>query len=371
MNKRKQTILLTIISSILFFGCASNKTYITDYEITIYHQKASAKRMASSVEEYKELKEKKKKEENLKRLSKYEKDYFNEFQQIKNNLPKINIKWVQPNNKNQPCKIYVAYYKEDPTEDNSFKLYWDGQCKNGYAHGLGREFNIADVTNVWQIAIYKKGKPKNYAVINDILYEFTLEGECKYDENNYQVKRYVSHKNNDTSITYNIGKFGDKKPDTIIQTSPFANNTMRYLKTYPNFRYQYIDSTNNDVSKIDFSFTIFDKNNKKNGWAIEKSKNKNIIYSEYINNKRSKVNLPQIYIDKGNRIIDEIKSSYNKALKAQAQAQLIKKQYIRKICKKTVKVNFMDNDEYKEICSSQYEKNLWIMMNMKLDMMYF
>ena len=59
-----------------------------------------------------------------------------------------------------------------------------------------------------------------------------------------------SHKNNDTSITYNIGKFGDKKPDTIIQTSPFANNTMRYLKTYPNFRYQYIDSTNNVVTGI-------------------------------------------------------------------------------------------------------------------------
>ena len=75
----------------------------------------------------------------------------------------------------------------------------------------------------------------------------------------------------------------------------------------------------------------------------------------------------QIYIDKGNRIIDEIKSNYNKALNAQSQAQLIKKQFIRKICKNSVKVKFMDNDEYKEIYNSQYEKNLFAKVNIKLD----
>lgn len=215
----------------------------------------------------------------------------------------------KPNNKKQPCKVYVGYGQEDPTQDESFKLYWDGQCKNGYAHGLGREFNMADLTNMWQIAIYRKGQPKNYAVMYDILHEVTLEGEYNYDESNYQVRRYVNNKNNDISVSYNIGEFGEKEPDTIIQTSPFWNNSMRYLKAYPNFRYEYIDATKNDEAKIDFSFTIFDINSKKNGWAIEKPKNKDIIYGEYVGKSDQISNIYQANIK--NKIIYPILQKFN------------------------------------------------------------
>jgi len=353
---------------------------MTDYEKEEFFnqqrqkEKNEAAKLSMTVDEYRNYKNKKvqeeqKRKERLKReqLAKYEKNYLNEFEQIKNNIPKTNVKWVQPNNKKQPCKVYVGYGQDDPTQDGSFKLYWDGQCKNGYAYGLGREFNIADLTNMWQIAIYRKGQPKNYAVMNNILHEYTQEGEFYYEKSNYQVRRYINNKNNDISVSYNIGRFGEKEPDTIIQTSPFWNNSMRYLKAYPNFRYEYIDATKNDEAKIDFSFTIFDKNNIKNGWAIEKPKNQNIIHGEYINNKGSKTNLSQEFINKGNKIIDEIKSDYDKALNAQSQAQLIKKQYLRKICKKSVKVSFMDNEEYKEVCNSQYEKELFAKINTKLE----
>lgn len=303
----------------------------------------------------------------LKKLALYEINYLKEFKQIKNNIPKMNLKWVQPINKKEPCKVYVGYGQKDPTQDESFKLYWDGQCKNGYAHGLGREFNIADLTNMWQIAIYRKGQPEHYAVINDILHEVTFEGEFYYGKSNYQVRRYVNNKNNDISVLYNIGRFGEKEPDTFIQTSPFFNNTMIYLKAYPNFRYAYVDFTKNDEAKLDFGFWIYNKDNIRNGWSIEKAKNHNIIYGEYINNKPNKIDLPQKYIDKANSIINEIKSDYGKALNAQSQAQLIKKQYLRKICKKSVKVNFMDNEDYKEVCNSKYEKDLFAKINTKLE----
>jgi len=68
--------------------------------------------------------------------------------------------------------------------------------------------------------------------------------------------------------------------------------------------------------------------------------------------------LCKIYIDKAQSIIHEIKNDYDKALYAQSQALLIKKQYLRKICKESVKVSFMDNVEYKDLCNSQYEKEL-------------
>lgn len=300
-----------------------------------------------------------------KRLMQYEKNYLTEYEKIQSNISNYKAYYFQPINKKEPCKVFMAY---DSQKDESSKLYWDGECKNGYATGMGRLIQKADLTDRWQLGLYRKGKVSGYCILNDILHEYKMEGECKYDDtNDYQVKRYIKNTNNDITLLYDIGKFSQHEPDTFIQTSPFWNNTISYLKVYPNFRYEYDDFTKNDEAKLDFGFWIYDKNNVRNGWAIEKYKNQNIVYGEYIDNKGSKINLPQKYIDKANNIINEIKSNYKKALYAQSQAQLIKKQYLRKICKKSVKVSFMDNEEYKEICDSKYEKELFSKINTKLE----
>ncbi len=44
--------------------------------------------------------------------------------------------YVQPLNKNEPCKLPTS---KDQLERQKFRAYWDGQCKNGYAYGLGRD----------------------------------------------------------------------------------------------------------------------------------------------------------------------------------------------------------------------------------------
>ncbi|CAM4056192.1 hypothetical protein [Campylobacter armoricus] len=42
---------------------------------------------------------------------------------------------VQVKNKKEKCLILTS----KDTKDESYEIYWDGLCKNGYAHGLGRE----------------------------------------------------------------------------------------------------------------------------------------------------------------------------------------------------------------------------------------
>ena len=69
------------------------------------------------------------------RLSSYEDNYFAEFETIKRDIPDRQSYYFQPKNKKEPCKVYMAY---DSQKDESSKLFWDGQCKNGYAHGMGR-----------------------------------------------------------------------------------------------------------------------------------------------------------------------------------------------------------------------------------------
>lgn len=85
--------------------------------------------------------------------------YLDEDIQIKS---QINLPLPQTENENwvdtqkSKCKIFASseFKKNDPT----VKFYWDGECKDGYAIGLGREFTIGKQTYVEAIGEYKGGK---------------------------------------------------------------------------------------------------------------------------------------------------------------------------------------------------------------------
>ena len=69
-------------------------------------------------------------------------------------------------------------------------------------------------------------------------------------------------------------------------------------------------------------------------------------------------------MNKANSIFSEIKKEAKIALKAQKKALIIKEKYKKKICKDSVKVNFMDNDEYKAIC---HEDEYYAKLKQKID----
>lgn len=312
----------------------------------------------------------------LEQYASYEKNYLNEYDSIKKTFQKPIIKWIQPKNKKEPCKVLSIQVdiNEDFTKDNNYKLFWDGSCENGYAQGLGREIEKNDLIDRWQIGIYKNGEPNGYGVMYNNLYDVLIEGELNYDEKklNHIVYRKIIEKNEDINVIYKTGAMGSPlQPNLYIETSPFWNDTLVLKKDYPNFYYQFRDFIKNDNSSSEFAFEIIDKKiNKQNGWGYSKYKNQQIIKGEYINGTPTeRYDLPDEYMLKADFIINEIKSANNKALEAQEKAQLIKKQYINKICKDSIKVNFMDNSEYKVVCNNQKEKELYLKIRNKLEIL--
>lgn len=59
--------------------------------------------------------------------------------------------YTQPVNKTEPCKLPTS--KEQLERKNS-RSYWDGDCKDGYAYGLGRDIALSDTHHVEEITIY-------------------------------------------------------------------------------------------------------------------------------------------------------------------------------------------------------------------------
>lgn len=301
------------------------------------------------------------------RLAKYEKDYLGEFENFKKTFPQYKFKFIQPWNKKSTCKIAVPDGDADPTRDSSYKIFWDGECKDGYAYGLGREIEKGNMTDAWQIGIYEKGMATGYLVRKNLLHGFLAEGEANYYGSSYLARRYVSETNGDIDIIYAIGKSSTPfAPGLDVRTSPFWNNTAEYHKKYPNFDYLYVDLRNNDLSPIEFNFQLVNDKHERHGWGFEKRKNGPLAKGEYIHDQFSLSRLPDEYMTKAADIIKEIEEAKNNALDAQRNAQLVKKQYLKKICKDSVKVSFMDNSEYKEICEDKDELQLQAKIENKL-----
>lgn len=291
-------------------------------------------------------------------VNKYEQSYLTEYEDIKKTFENIpeSFQMVQPNNKRESCKVYVSINpKNDKTIKSDYSLYWDGQCKNGFAVGLGREIETTMLSNIQQIGFYEKGKAIDYCVAFDPLEGKSIEGECSYsmDKSNHNVTTIINDKNGDLNIVYLIGRSMSKNsPQIMMKTFPFLD-VVEYYKIYPNFAYTIYDLTKNEFDNRKYEFNILKTKNKKNhgyGFALMKKGFTNA--GEMVNgNLKRRVLLPQSYFNNANNILSEIKSEANVALEAQRRALIIKEKYKKKICRNNVKVTFMDNNDYKSICN--------------------
>ncbi len=283
---------------------------------------------------------------------KYERKYLAEYEQLKNNYSDQSaVKWVQPANKKVACKVYVGISKsEDRTLDGNYNIYWDGECKNGYANGLGREFERGTILNMDALAIYQgKRKEPQYFIQTYHLDNTVQEGDIG---NRYYVETKVIDDGLDFNISHIYGYFGStEKPALLFYSSPF-NDTVMYTKSYLNFHYQLYDFSNEEFQNTEYGFYMLNKSMQRNGFSFEMPKIGSVINSrEYNNGTVTRlVHLPESFFSNADKIFAEVKEARRKAIDSQKQALKVKKQYMSRICKKSVSVTFMDNDEYKKIC---------------------
>lgn len=279
---------------------------------------------------------------------KYERMYAQQSSNIEK--PKTEYKYVQAQNKKQACKIATS---SDKTDDKDYKIFWDGDCVNGYAHGLGREFEIDDENFTEQIGIYEKGKPKDYHTAYNRTQNMKFEGYSNYDDIHYKYAMQVSLGQGDINIV-NTWFYEDDKLHAIFQSSPFSDTSMLgYFNSLHNYAYRLIDYSNDEFSNLKSTFETLDSNAKLNGFAIYSYKNGGVDHFEFAsgNLKRKKLSLPQDYLDNINAKLNEARKALSLIETAQKKAQSIESKYKSKICASKTKVSFMDNEKYMAICN--------------------
>ncbi|MDX9900796.1 MAG: hypothetical protein RBT22_04770 [Aliarcobacter sp.] len=284
----------------------------------------------------------------------YIKKYEAEYQQIKSNTQnmKMPVKWIQAVNKKEPCKLFIGYNpNDDRTLKDGYKIFWDGECKNGYAYGLGREFERGFLTNFDAIALYSGvEKEPEYFIQKNNLSNITMEGDI--NNGNY-VKTNIKDDGLNFDIIYQYGHFRVSPSD--IETSKIINqfeDDIYYIKKYNNFHYG-IGVLSSDEFLLRYNFYINDeKTNQINGFTFSIGKDNNRYSREFVNGQLIRyVELPQSYLNHLSNVHIEIENAGQIALDAQKKALMVKQQYKDTICKDSIKVDFIDNNEYKAICN--------------------
>ena len=190
-----------------------------------------------------------------------------ELQNIELDSNKINSEWIQPHNKSKGCLVYRDYMNNYPKDSISawnkergvadYKILWDGDCKDGYASGLGREIEKGKGVDRYTLSRYSieaKVKPIRY------LQEDYLSGNRREGDLNNQVYVDISHPKKDRSNQLNQIKIGEsivnvkdihqpsEKPFSIedvvgIDIKPISNSES------PVLTYGFIESSINKTSK--------------------------------------------------------------------------------------------------------------------------
>lgn len=279
-------------------------------------------------------------------------------------LPKVqeNVMWIQASNKKEPCKLYQSYSDNNYPDTENVKRFWDGDCKDGYAHGLGREFARGDLVNMDSLAHYTGGQSRpKYYINQDNVNNVKTEGDISAG---YAVITEIKDNGFDFNIRYIYGYSNYyKEPRLLMYTSPFKDYIV-YQKIYPNFHYQIADYSQDEFEQHTFRFQLL-KDNKADGVSFDTLKSGPTGGGVFIDGALArKVTLPLSYYNHIENIMREINEAGQKAINAQKNALNVKNLYMKKVCKKSVKVRFMDNEEYKAICN---EKKYLAELKQKMD----
>ena len=309
-----------------------------------------------------------------------------EYEQLKDSTTKIKIieKWIQPLNKKEPCRVYVELsegsQREVGVNKGLLRIYWDGDCKNGYANGLGREFLRLDKPTLVEnyLSRYdKEGEPPQQFLVEAPATGLTMKGD--FTNNRYMVLTTTTEHELDYAYDLDIdiraGRFSE--PRLIAQSSPFKTG-IEYRKSYgSHFGHDFyqnlygLGGANFEPHHkwdIVLSMSIWDKGGFTAYRYNPKTVQQSTSHQEVVDGKDTRrVTLQRAYLVRMDAIVSEIRSAAELANNAAKISDKQIKRYTSRICKKSVSVDFIDNEEYKKICpNSAYKNNLRTKTSKKL-----
>lgn len=269
--------------------------------------------------------------------------------------------FIQPVNKVEPCKLPTS---QDQLERNNFRAYWDGQCRDGYAYGLGRDIAVSDTHHVEEVTTHN-GKIDNFdrpAVTYDFVNNSVVYGVGDRNGAHSVFGERIESGFNGFSVGYWTGTI-DKSGKELIVGSPL-NSTRILLKTHGSVTYKFTDNTSSPV--VDPTLPVFvaeiqgPEAEKVGGFVIIRYGNGHVGHFETNEGVLEPVTLPDEYIAYVNKKYGEVLQAYKEADLNLERARQIEREYLYLACNGSYEIDNLEKELSSKICSwrSQFEEPL-------------
>lgn len=268
--------------------------------------------------------------------------------------------YTQPVNKTEACKIPTS---KDQLERKNFRAYWDGDCKEGYAYGLGRDISLSDTHHVEEITIHNGNGDSNGQPWRMIDYvqnhgAYGVRGAAFPATAGYN--ELITNNSTDFSIRYFAGATDDKGNVRYLESSPFSPvrvtvNQSHGKPVYVLVDYSTLPATSDQVQTAIFAADPVTKNPV--GFRIVRFRNGVVQHQKLAADGQSVIELVQLppeYIARLTRGIGEAQAAVQNASADAAKAQQMEREYLHMACAADYSIKGMpvkDMEIARQICT--------------------
>lgn len=264
--------------------------------------------------------------------------------------------YVQPINKKEACKLPTT---QNQLDRGNFRAYWDGDCKNGFAFGLGRDIAISDTHHIEEIIVHNgraddwSGPKVDYDYVNNVVHYAV--GGPKAPAATELAEKFENAVSGFNAY-YNLVVTDESGNALVLQTSAFnPEKIYLYNKSDGLISYKFIDHTaapSADQNATTFTAEVVDPQRKATGGAaIVSYANGSVRDFLLVNGRPELTSFPVTYADHLRAKYQAILDSTSQAHASLQAAYQIEREYLFKACNGKSGIDGMDNTSYTKICT--------------------
>ncbi len=259
----------------------------------------------------------------------------------------------QPLNKKVACKLPTS---EDQIQRRNFKQFWDGECKNGYAFGLGRDISISDTHHYEEITIHNgTGEYKNQPII---FYDFVNHlVKYEYKGNNPLERATFTEQyainNNSLNVNHAAELMDENANLWAVNSSPLIP-IKKYMSASKGVIFSFLDRTSVPAKSDDivYEVSMTNYNLTPGGLGIIKSGDGRIKHFKIENTgQKSLVHIPKSYTDHIEAKRQEIYQAIPRINQFIENAKRTEREYLHFACNDDYKVEGLDSITATKVCN--------------------
>ncbi len=264
--------------------------------------------------------------------------------------------FVQPINQKEACKLPIS---QEQLDRPNFRSYWDGECKNGFAYGLGRDISISDTHHYDEITTHD-GTGDNFSqprgfydyVKNQVIYSV---GGKQYPES-INIMEHYDDSIAGLNVFRSVGVIDASGQEFIVNTADFQPQKIFINASAGRaVAYKFTDNSSKPAVSADeliYSAEVIDpKSGSAGGVAVAQYANGVTMHFRLNGQQLEPVKLPTSYLNHLTAKLDQVLQATSQVESKLQRVQQLEREYLFKACSGAQGIRGLDKATYSKICS--------------------